>query len=181
MSPEKPTSGSDLIPSARAPGPFRESPPRLLILDVDGVLTDNSIWLDGQGNEMKRFHVPDGAGIRRLLRAGIPVALVSGRRSAVVEARARELGIEHAWSGVEHKGPKVLEIMASLQVDPARTVFVGDDLVDLSAMAEVGLPVAVANAIPEVKAAAVAETTCAGGAGAVREVCDWILSAQEQG
>jgi len=160
------------------PAPFAAAPPELLVLDVDGVLTDNSITLDAEGRETKRFFIPDGTGIHLLRRAGVPVALISGRRSGVVDARARELGIDLFYSGVLHKAPKVDEILAATRVAPARAVYVGDDWIDLAPMARVGLPVAVQNAIPEVKAAAVAVTTLAGGAGAVREVCDWILHAR---
>lgn len=160
------------------PSAFTAAPPELLILDVDGVLTDNSISLDAEGRETKRFFIPDGTGIHLLRRAGVPVALISGRRSAVVDARARELGIDQFYSGVLHKAPKVDEILAATRVSPERAVYVGDDWIDLAPMARVGLPVAVANAIPEVKSAAVAVTRLAGGAGAVREVCDWILRAR---
>ena len=173
-----PFSASPQSPQPDPPPPFLEHPPVLLILDVDGVLTDNTIWLDANGAEQKRFYVPDGTGIRRVARAGVPVALVSGRKSGVVDARARELGIEHAYSGVLEKAPKVLSLIAELGCDPERTVYVGDDWIDLDPMAVVGLPVAVANAIREVKEAAVAVTTVPGGFGAVREVCDWILRAR---
>jgi 3-deoxy-D-manno-octulosonate 8-phosphate phosphatase (KDO 8-P phosphatase) len=165
-------------PWSPPPPPFLAAPPELLILDVDGVLTDNSIELDEGGRETKRFHIPDGTGVHLLHRAGVAVALISGRRSAVVAARARELGIDHAYSGVHQKAPKVDEIIAATGADRERTVYAGDDWIDIAAMRRVGLPVAVANAIPEVRAAAVAVTTLRGGAGAVREICDWILKAR---
>jgi len=179
---EPPLPGAEGAASPAAPPstppPFVAAPPELLILDVDGVLTDNSISLDAEGRETKRFFIPDGTGIHMLRRAGVPVALLSGRRSAVVDARARELGIDLFYSGVLHKAPKVDEIVAATRIAPERAVYVGDDWIDLAPMARVGLPVAVANAIPAVKAAAVAVTTLPGGAGAVREVCDWILHAR---
>jgi 3-deoxy-D-manno-octulosonate 8-phosphate phosphatase (KDO 8-P phosphatase) len=165
---------SELAP----PAPLVAAPPELLILDVDGVLTDNLISLDGEGRERKSFFVPDGTGLHLLRRAGVPVALLSGRRSAVVEARARELAIDHAYSGILDKGPKVDEIIAAIGASAARTVYVGDDWIDLAPMRRVGLPIAVANAIPEVKTAAIAVTSRAGGAGAVREICHWILRAR---
>ncbi len=166
------------LPGRIPPAPFIAAPPDLLILDVDGVLTDNTISLDADGRERKRFFVPDGTGVHLLRRAGVPVALISGRKSGVVDVRARELSIDHAYSGVLQKAPKVDEIVAALGVRFDRTVYVGDDWIDLAPMRRVGLPVAVANAIPEVKAAAVAVTHLPGGAGAVREVCEWILRAR---
>ena len=167
------------FPVGHGPPPiFLEHPPELLVLDVDGVLTDNTIWLDANGAEQKRFFVPDGTGIRRIQRAGVPVALVSGRKSGVVDARAKELGIEHAYSGVIEKTPRVEAIIAATGVRADRTVYMGDDWIDLDPMGAVGLPVAVANAIREVKEIAIAVTTIPGGFGAVREVCDWILLAR---
>ena len=160
------------------PPAFVAAPPGALILDVDGVLTDNSITLDGEGGETKRFFVPDGTGIHLVRRAGVGLALVSGRSSPVVAARARELGIPHAHDGVPDKAPVVAALLEEMGVERDHAVYVGDDWVDLVAMREVGLPVAVANAIPEVRAAAVAVTTRPGGAGAVREVCEWILAAR---
>jgi len=106
------------------------------------------------------------------------VALVSGRKSSVVAARARELSIEHAASGVHQKEPHVIELMQLLGVSAENTVYVGDDWIDIPPMRAVGLPIAVANAIPEVHDVAIATTIRSGGAGAVREVCDWILRAR---
>lgn len=166
------------LPESPVPPAFLESRPELLILDVDGVLTDNTIWLDEQGREQKRFFVPDGTGIYLLGRVGIPVALVSGRPSGVVDARARELRIDHAYSGVKEKLPKVKEIIATLGLSADRTVYMGDDWIDAAPMGFVGLPVAVWNAIPEIRDLAVATTSRPGGSGAVREVCDWILRAR---
>lgn len=173
MTPPSPAAGRPDPPAA-----FREHPPEFLVLDVDGVLTDNSITLDEEGRETKRFHVPDGQGIKLLQRAGVEVALLSGRKSAVVDARARELGIARAESGVTDKSARIEALLADTGADPARTVYVGDDWIDIGPMRRVGLPVAVQNAIPAVCAIAVAVTTRGGGAGAVREVCDWILEAR---
>ena len=165
-------------PESPVPEPFLASPPELLILDVDGVLTDNTIWLDEDGREQKRFFVPDGTGIYRLGQVGVPVALVSGRPSGVVDARAKELRLEHAYSGVEKKLPKVQEIIETLGLSAERTVYMGDDWIDAAPMRYVGLPVAVSNAIREIHELAIATTSVPGGAGAVREVCDWILRAR---
>lgn len=170
--------GRSHSPASTVPKQLVANPPQLLILDVDGVLTDNTITLDEDGCERKRFFVPDGAGIRLLQRVGVGVALVSGRQSSVVAARARELSIEHAASGVHQKKPHVIELMQLLGVPPENTVYVGDDWIDIPPMSAVGLPIAVANAIPEVHDVAIATTTRPGGAGAVREVCDWIIRAR---
>ncbi|MCI0652052.1 MAG: HAD-IIIA family hydrolase [Planctomycetes bacterium] len=158
------------------PAAFRGKTPQILILDVDGVLTNNQISLDPAGSESKAFHVPDGAGLRWLKDAGVAVALVSGRTSQAVARRAAELDIEHYTSGVKDKGPAVRTLLDRLSIRREQAVYVGDDLVDLPAFREVGLPVAVANAHPLVTARAAAVTTRAGGDGAVREVCEWILA-----
>lgn len=162
------------------PSAFYQRPPAMLVLDVDGVLTDNAIIFDADGREAKRFHVPDGAGIRWLLDCDIEVAWISGRRSAVVKTRARELGVDEVHLGVREKGPLLQSILASKQIEAADVVYVGDDLIDLAPMALVGLPVAVANAREEVRAAAVAVTCHPGGEGAVREVAEWILNAHDK-
>ena len=160
------------------PAPFQGCRPSLLVLDVDGVLTDNRIWLNGAGDEWKAFHVPDGTGIVLLKQAGIELALVSGRASAVVHRRAEELGIERHLSGIHTKEAAVEEILADTGIDAKDTVYIGDDLIDIPPMRKVGLPVAVANAHPMVKETACAVTKTEGGRGAVREVCEWILHAR---
>ncbi|MCA8962068.1 MAG: HAD hydrolase family protein [Planctomycetes bacterium] len=160
------------------PPVFRGLRPTALVLDVDGVLTDNSIWLDAEGRELKRFFVPDGGGIKALLAFGVVVAWLSGRESDAVRARAAELGVEHVHLGIRDKGPAIVTLLVDLRVDAASTVYLGDDGVDLPAMAEVGVPVAVADAHPTVRQRAAAITTAVGGRGAVREVCEWILRAR---
>ena len=160
------------------PPPFREHPPAILILDVDGVLTSNRILLDGEGREWKPFFIPDGAGIKWLQGAGVEVVLVSGRPSPVVARRASELGISHHLDGVHDKAPAVQALLRELDIAAEAAVYVGDDLIDLPPMRAAGLPVAVANAHPQVCRAAVAVTTREGGSGAVREVCEWILAAR---
>jgi 3-deoxy-D-manno-octulosonate 8-phosphate phosphatase (KDO 8-P phosphatase) len=156
----------------------RAQPIRLLILDVDGVLTDGRLYFDAKGEALKVFHVRDGHGIKMAQRAGIEVALVSGRRSDAAYHRARELGINRFHEGVRDKVAVMEEIMAAMGIQAAQVAVVGDDLVDLPIMGRAGLAVAVADAVPEVAAAAHWVTTNPGGHGAVREVCDLILQAQ---
>lgn len=148
---------------------------RLAAFDVDGVLTDGRIILGPQGDEYKAFHVRDGHGLVRLREAGVILAVITGRQSAVVDRRMRELGILHVYQGVRDKRTKLLELLELLSIPPAHTCYVGDDLPDLGAMQIAGFPVAVADACPEVIAAATWVTSAAGGRGAVREVCDAIL------
>jgi len=151
---------------------------RLLILDVDGVLTDGRLYFDAQGEPLKVFHVRDGHGIKMAQRAGIEVALLSGRRSEAAFHRATELGIDRFFQGLRDKLAAMKEIEAALQIRLQEVAVVGDELVDLPIMARAGLAVAVADAVPEVLAAAHWVTTNPGGRGAVREVCDLLLKAQ---
>jgi 3-deoxy-D-manno-octulosonate 8-phosphate phosphatase (KDO 8-P phosphatase) len=143
---------------------------RLLVLDVDGVLTDGRLWFGAEGEALKVFHVRDGAGLKALQRAGIQVAIISGRRSAAVEQRCAELGIRHLLQG--------REVLAALAVTAAATACVVDDTPDLPLMAIVALPIAVADAHADVLAAARHVTRVGGGRGAVREVCDLLLEAR---
>ena len=151
---------------------------RLLILDIDGVLTDGSLYFDAKGETLKVFHVRDGHGIKMAQRGGIEVALVSGRRSDAAFHRARELGITRFYEGVRDKVAILEELLAALNLTPAQVAAVGDELVDLPLFHRVGLGVAVADAIPEVRAAAHWVTSLPGGRGAVREVCDLLIKAR---
>jgi len=151
---------------------------RLLILDVDGVLTDGRLYFGPKGETLKVFHVRDGHGIKMAQRAGIEVAFVSGRRSDAAYHRAKELGIIRFHEGVRDKVAVMEEIMAAMQIEASQVAAVGDDLVDLPLMARAGLAVAVADAVPEVLAAAHWVTALPGGRGAVREVCDLLLKAR---
>lgn len=151
---------------------------RLLILDVDGVLTDGSLYFGPQGEALKVFHVRDGHGIKMVQRAGIEVAFLSGRRSDPAYHRARELGINRFHEGCRDKVAVLEEIMAALNIEAAAVAAVGDELVDLPLFSRVGLAVAVADAPAEVRAAAHWVTTLPGGKAAVREVCDLLLKAQ---
>jgi 3-deoxy-D-manno-octulosonate 8-phosphate phosphatase (KDO 8-P phosphatase) len=155
---------------------------RLLALDVDGVLTDNGIWIGpvaGERVELKRFDIQDGLGHRLLRTAGIPVLWVSGRHSEATALRAEELRVDEV---VQVPGPQKLDALAKtlsrrgLGWDDV--AYVGDDLADLQIMRRVGLPLAVANAVPEIRAVAVAVTTARGGHGAVREIVDALLRAR---
>jgi 3-deoxy-D-manno-octulosonate 8-phosphate phosphatase (KDO 8-P phosphatase) len=151
---------------------------RLLILDIDGVLTDGRLYFDAKGEALKVFHVRDGHGIKMAQRGGLEVALVSGRRSDAAFQRARELGVSRFYEGVRDKVAILEELLAALNLTPREVAAVGDELVDLPLFHRVGLGVAVADAVPEVRAAAHWVTPLPGGRGAVREVCDLLLKAQ---
>lgn len=151
---------------------------KLLIIDVDGVLTDGGITLDNEGNEFKTFHVRDGHGIKMLIRAGIIVAIITGRHSKVVERRARELGITEVYQKCYDKNVAFRHLIEKYSVDPKEVAYIGDDIVDISLLKGSGFSVAVADAADEAKAAAMMVTKNNGGRGAVREVCDFLLKAK---
>ena len=151
---------------------------RLLALDVDGVLTDGRLYLSPAGEELKVFHVRDGSGLVAVQRAGIAVAIISGRDSAAVSRRAAELGIRHVRQGVADKGAVLDQLLAELAVEPAQTACVGDDTPDLPMLRRAGLAIGVADAHPALLEAAHWITHAPGGRGAVREVCDLLLSAR---
>ena len=150
----------------------------LVVLDVDGVLTDGTFGITGSGREIKFFHAHDGAGIKYLRRAGIRVALLSGRAAPAVKHRAKELGIRHVFQGYKYKLEGLEKLVHQTEVRPERICFVGDDLPDIPVMNRVGLAVAVVNARPEVLKTAHYVTRAEGGRGAVREICEKILKAQ---
>lgn len=154
---------------------------RVVVLDVDGVLTDNGVYTgagsDGGSIELKRFHIMDGLGIRMLGWAGLHVVLVSGRASAATEVRARELDVECLQEG-SRKMPVVARVLAREGADWAELAMVADDLADLPVMRRAGLPVAVANAAPEIRERALWMTTRSGGDGAVREFAEALLGAR---
>lgn len=151
---------------------------RLLILDVDGVLTDGKIIMDDQGFESKHFDVRDGHGLKLLKRYQIEVALITGRRSSVVEYRAKDLGIEEVYQGIWNKVEVYEQILRKMNLNPEQTAFVGDDIVDIPVMRRVGFAVAVRNAVEDTRKAAHFVTRGRGGRGAVREVCELILKVQ---
>ncbi len=148
---------------------------RLLVLDVDGVLTDGTFWLREDGDEWKAFHATDGLGLRLLMDAGVEVALLSGRRSAIVERRARELGIRHVVQGSGDKVAAIYRLLTELGVEAVETAYMGDDLVDVPAMRLVGFAAAPADARPEALAAAAWVAARGGGRGAVRDLCEHLL------
>ncbi len=151
---------------------------KLLILDVDGVLTDGRIILDNDGNELKAFHVRDGHGIKMLQRVEVHVAIITGRYSKVVERRAHELGITEIYQRCLMKSAAYEHLIEKLNVSDDEIAYIGDDVVDISIMKRVALPVAVADATDEAKAAAIIITNMQGGRGAVREICDLIIKAK---
>ena len=148
---------------------------RLVAFDVDGVFTDGRFYLSDDGVESKAFHTQDGFGIRQLINAGIEVAVISGRRSGAVERRMAELGVAHVIQGCRDKVAALDDLLAGLRLTPEQCAFVGDDIPDLPLLQTVGFSVAVANAVPEVREQCDYTTTAAGGAGAVREVCELVL------
>lgn len=151
---------------------------KLLILDVDGVLTDGRIILDNEGNEFKAFHVRDGHGIKMVVKAGLQVAIITGRYSKVVERRAHELGITEVYQRCHIKTVAFDHILEKFGLNEKEAAYVGDDIVDIPLFRRVGMSVAVNDAIDEAKDSAMVITENRGGQGAVREVCDLLLRAR---
>ncbi|MBN1572314.1 MAG: HAD-IIIA family hydrolase [Deltaproteobacteria bacterium] len=156
----------------------RASKVKILIMDVDGVLTDGRIVIDDKGIESKFFDVRDGHGIKMLGRAGIKTAIVTGRNSKVVKHRARELSIDYIYQGAIKKGETVENILKQTGLTGGDAAYVGDDLIDIPAMKLVGFAVAVADSVDEVLKTADIITEKPGGRGAVREVVEFILKSQ---
>jgi 3-deoxy-D-manno-octulosonate 8-phosphate phosphatase (KDO 8-P phosphatase) len=150
----------------------------LLVLDVDGVLTDGGIVYADNGVELKQFHVRDGAGLKLWQHAGKKAAIITGRTSNVVAIRATEIGIEHVLQGAVEKLPAYRELLAQTGLQPEQVCYVGDDLPDLPLMRRSGLAVAVADACVDVLADVHYVTRATGGRGAVREVVELILRCQ---
>jgi 3-deoxy-D-manno-octulosonate 8-phosphate phosphatase (KDO 8-P phosphatase) len=151
---------------------------RLLILDVDSVLTDGGIILDNEGNEFKSFHVRDGHGIKLLIRHGIEVAIITGRQSRVVQRRADELGIKEVHQKCFNKVTAYEKIKKAFSLKDEEVAYMGDDIVDIPLLRRVGLPIAVADAVDDAKTFARIVTRNRGGRGAVREISDLILKAK---
>jgi 3-deoxy-D-manno-octulosonate 8-phosphate phosphatase (KDO 8-P phosphatase) len=151
---------------------------KLLLMDCDGVLTDGRIWILENGEDQKAFHTRDGLGIDLLHRAGLKSGIISGRTSSALERRAQSLGVSYLWQGRDDKRQAFADTLAQAQVTNEEVAFVGDDLTDLPLMRQSGLAIAVADAVPEVKAHAHYVTSAKGGKGAVREVVELILKAQ---
>lgn len=147
----------------------------LLLMDVDGVMTDGSIIYDGNGLETKIFNVKDGHGIKLLQRCGIEVGIITGRSSKVVQIRAEELGIQLVYQGAVRKQESYEDIKRKTGLDDSRIAYIGDDVIDVPVMRRVAFSAAPPDAVPEVLSIVDYITSCAGGRGAVREVCDLIL------
>ncbi|MFV1872237.1 MAG: KdsC family phosphatase [Oleiphilus sp.] len=152
---------------------------KLLALDVDGVMTDGSVYFTAKGDEMKGFNILDGQGIKSMLKNDITVAIITGRTSPLTEKRAKDLGIEHITQGREDKKTALEELCAKLDMKADDVAYVGDDLPDLAAIRLASVGFTVANGHAYVKRHADFCTTLSGGEGAVREVCDLILIAKE--
>ena len=154
---------------------------RLAIFDVDGVMTDGTLWFGPRGEALKAFNILDGNGIKQLQRAGIGTAIISGRKSAAVTARARELAIAHVIQGTgEEKIPAFEKLLKKVKLTAEACSFMGDDVQDLAIMSRCGFAVAVANAVEEVKAKAHYVTRAHGGRGAIREFTDLVRRARER-
>lgn len=151
---------------------------KMLILDVDGVMTEGRLIYPDQGNEIKAFHVGDGLGIRLLQSAGIGVAIISARESEAVSRRAQELRITQVYQGASRKIEVYRNLLLNNNLRDEEVAYVGDDLLDLPLLKRVGFSVGVADSAPEVKKVADYVTRKKGGQGAVREVCELIIKAQ---
>jgi len=151
---------------------------RLVIFDVDGVLTDGSLFLGDDGQEYKAFNSRDGHGMKMLQSNGVEIAIITGRSSQVVSHRMASLGIEHVYQGARDKAPAYVELRDKLGLDDAQVAYVGDDVVDLPVMRRVGLAIAVQDAHTLVKKHAHWQTPSRGGRGAARDVCEMLLEAQ---
>jgi 3-deoxy-D-manno-octulosonate 8-phosphate phosphatase (KDO 8-P phosphatase) len=151
---------------------------RLAIFDVDGVMTDGTLYIGASGEALKAFNILDGHGVKMLQAGGVAAAILSGRSSEAVAHRARELGIAHVLQGIPDKVAAFERLAAQERMAPSECAFVGDDLPDVEVMKRCGLAVAVANAVDAVKACAHYVTRASGGRGAVREFCELVLRAQ---
>ncbi|HYD56480.1 MAG TPA: HAD family hydrolase [Burkholderiales bacterium] len=166
------------MPFASADAPERARRVRLMIFDVDGVLTDGRLWFGPGGEALKVFHSLDGHGIKMLCASGVRVALLSGRRSDAVAARAAELGIEHVLQGAEPKLGHYEALVAELGLRPEQTGYMGDELVDLPVLARCGLACTVVEAPAEVRSRAHFVPGASAGAGAAREACEFVMRSQ---
>ena len=151
---------------------------RMLVLDVDGVLTDGKLYFDHVGNEMKAFNTRDGLGMKALQRSGIEVAVITGRKSEAVTHRMRQLDIQHVYQGREEKMNAFLHLLEITGLDAGQICYVGDDWIDLPVLLRAGLAVTVADSEERVKKHVHWITERNGGDGAVREICNLILAAQ---
>ncbi|MDH5301160.1 MAG: 3-deoxy-manno-octulosonate-8-phosphatase KdsC [Gammaproteobacteria bacterium] len=151
---------------------------KLVIFDVDGVLTDGRLYVTESGDEIKAFHSRDGHGMKMLQSTGVNVGIITGRTSGIVTHRMNELGIKHVYQGQKDKVPAFRELISKLELSPEQVAYVGDDVVDLPVMLKVGLAIAVQDAHSLVKKHAHWQTPNLGGQGAARDVCELIMEAQ---
>lgn len=165
-------------PAASLSATERASRVRLMIFDVDGVLTDGSLLFTAEGDTMKSFNSMDGHGVKLLREAGIDTAIITGRKSGIVAARAKELRITHLYQGVDNKPQALADLLEQTGLEHDACGYMGDDWIDLGVMLKVGFAAAPANAHPEVIARAHWVSAARGGHGAVRELCDTLLRAQ---
>lgn len=153
---------------------------RCLITDVDGVLSDGYLYVDHEGNELKAFHVQDGMGLKLLMAADIKVAVITTARNSVIDHRMQQLGVTLFYKGQVDKREAYRQIKEQLQLDDSEIAYIGDDLPDLPIIEQVGLGCAVGDAVAMVRKRAKYVTSKSGGHGAVRELCDLILEAQDK-
>jgi 3-deoxy-D-manno-octulosonate 8-phosphate phosphatase (KDO 8-P phosphatase) len=151
---------------------------RLMIFDVDGVLTDGTLYYSERGEELKAFNIRDGQGMKMLAGTGVRLAILSGRRSAALAQRAANLGIDLLYQGIDDKLAAFRELSGKLGLSAEQCGFVGDDLIDLPVLARCGFAASVADAAPQVLARVHYVTRAAGGRGAAREVCEFLMRAQ---
>jgi 3-deoxy-D-manno-octulosonate 8-phosphate phosphatase (KDO 8-P phosphatase) len=154
-------------------------PIKLLIMDVDGVLTDGRIFISADGEELKAFNTLDGHGLKMLQSTGVALAIITGRSAPGVAHRARGLGIDHLYEGIHNKREALADLLAKTGLAPEQCAYIGDDVVDLPVMLKVGLAVAVPEAPSLVRQHAHYVTGASGGAGAVRELCERLMQAQD--
>ena len=152
---------------------------RLLVCDVDGVLSDGRIYMGNQGEELKTFHTKDGFGLKALREIGIEVGIITGRNSRIVSDRMAALGIDHVYQGQGDKLPALQDLLDLLGLDASQTAYIGDDVIDIPVMQACQLGIAVNDAHPLARRTADYVTQLDGGAGAVREVCDLLLQANQ--
>ncbi len=153
---------------------------KCLICDVDGVLTDGLNYIDNHGNELKSFNVQDGVGLKLLMAAQIEVAVITGSWNAIIDHRMNQLGIRHYFKGQINKQQAYDTLKSTLQLTDEAFAYIGDDVVDLPIMQQVGFSIAVANAVNHIKTHADWTTVLAGGRGGLREACDFILATQNK-
>lgn len=177
MSAEFPLNGAIIRPGATEAA----ARVRFLVLDVDGVCTDGKLYFDGSGVASKAFYAHDGIGIKTALRAGLGIGIITGRDDPSVRARMTQLGVTEYHPGYEIKLPVLDDIRRRLGLGFDQMAYMGDDWIDLDPLRAVGMPLAVANAVPEVKDEALYVTAAPGGRGAVREAVEFLLNARQDG